>query len=411
MVRRVSLVVAVVAAFLLWQAASMFQEKPLRAQSTTPPNTQSTSNPRYAFGGNAAQIPASFVHNLIFIPVRINGGTPSLFELDSSAAHTSIEPARARELGLQISAANTVDNAVLTLTGVQLTPGSLPVIARSNFAETTGQPAQGVLGRDFLDRVVVNVDYQRQTVQLFDPASFAPTADQGKSFPLTSSGPAMLLRAKADVSGHKNFEADFAINTALDSAILFYRSFTDSKQISSSHFKAISASYPELDEGAKILVGRIKEFQLGPFAIQDVVALFSQSNPASGNNPKIAGQIGGDFLRRFTVVFDFPHQRLILNPNLQINHFAEEDMSGLSILAKGANLRTFEIVQVRSGTPGSDAGLKEGDVIAGIDDEAAADLNLSAVRDLFRQVGHQYKLLIDRHGQSLTVTIKMRRLV
>ena len=57
------------------------------------------------------------------------------------------------------------------------------------------------------------------------------------------------------------------------------------------------------------------------------------------------------------------------------------------------------------------AGLKAGDVIAGIDEEAAADLTLSAIRELFRQVGHEYKLLIDRHGQSLPITIKMRRLV
>jgi C-terminal processing protease CtpA/Prc len=139
--------------------------------------------------------------------------------------------------------------------------------------------------------------------------------------------------------------------------------------------------------------------------------LFSQSNSKSGANSKIAGQIGGDFLRRFAITFDFPHQRVFLDPNLQINHTAQADMSGLSILAKGANLKTFEIVQVRPGTPGADAGLKEGDVIVGIDEEAAADLTLSAIRDLFRQVGHEYKLLIDRHGQSLPITIKMRRLV
>jgi C-terminal processing protease CtpA/Prc len=66
---------------------------------------------------------------------------------------------------------------------------------------------------------------------------------------------------------------------------------------------------------------------------------------------------------------------------------------------------------VRPGTPGADAGLKEGDVIVGVDEEPAADLSLSAIRDLFRQVGHEYKLLIDRHGQSLPITIKMRRLV
>lgn len=86
-------------------------------------------------------------------------------------------------------------------------------------------------------------------------------------------------------------------------------------------------------------------------------------------------------------------------------------MSGLSLIAKGANLKTFEVVQVQPGTPAADAGIQKGDIIVAVDDEAAADLALAAIRGLFRQVGHEYKLLIDRKGQSITVSIKMRRLL
>jgi PDZ domain-containing protein len=401
--RRVALIFSVVAML----AGPSFLESAPYAQSPAAPNPQSASDAQFSY---AAQIPASFVHNLIFVPVRINGGNASLFELDSSAEHTSIEPARAKELGLPVSPAGTVDRVELTLPGLQLHLGSLPVIAQKNFAATTGQPAHGVLGRDFFDHAVIVVDYLRQTVQVFDPATYKYEG-QGKGFPVTGGASSVLIRAKGNISGRKSFEGDFEINTALDSAILFYRAFTDSKQISSAHFKAINASYPELDEGSKILVGRIKDFQIGAFIIEDPVALFSQSNSRAAANSKIAGAIGGDFLRRFSIAFDLPAQRVFLDPNLQINHTAQEDMSGLSILAQGANLKTFEIVQVRPGTPGADAGLKEGDVIVGVDEEPAADLSLSAIRDLFRQVGHEYKLLIDRHGQSLPITIKMRRLV
>jgi hypothetical protein len=400
--RHAALIALLIAGFF----GSMFLEAPLRAQSPPAPTSQAASDAQFSF---AAQIPASFVHNLIFVPVRINGGSAFLFELDSSAEHTSIEPAHARQLGLTVSAAGTVNNAALTMPGLQFHIAALPVIEQKHFAETTGQPAYGVLGRDFFDHAVVVVDYLRQTVQVFDPATYKYDG-QGKSFPISGTGASALIRAKGNV-GRKNFEGDFEINTALDSAIVFYEAFLDSKKISASHFKAESASYPELDEGSKILVGRIKEFQIGPYNVEEPVALFSQSNSKTGAGSKIAGQIGGDFLRRFAITFDFPHQRVFLDPNLQINHTAQADMSGLSILAKGTNLKTFEIVQVRPGTPGADSGLKQGDVIVGIDEEAAADLTLSAIRELFRQVGHEYKLLIDRHGQSLPITIKMRRLV
>jgi PDZ domain-containing protein len=393
----------------------------LRAQnggSAAPQATTPGPPARFAFGGNAAQIPADFVRNLIFLPVRVNGSRTFLFALDSSAATSSIDPEQATRLDVKLQTDNagadsssaSARDVLLELPGLQIPMTSLPEKSRQKSAEQTGQPSLGVLGKDFFDRVVIEVDYARQTVQLYDPSVFAYSGT-GKSFPLSFAGDVPLLRAKAEISGHKTVDADFVLDTGLDSAIVFYRAFTDSERISAAHFKTVSASYAEIDDGAKILLGRLKGFEIGPYAIETPVAAFSQSDSGATADKKIAGAIGANFLRRFTVIFDFPHQRVILEPNLQFNHSVDEDMSGLSLLAKGSNLRTFEVVRVQPGTPAADAGIQSGDVIAAIDDEAAADLTLSAVRDLFRQIGHEYKLLIDRKGQSVTVSIKMHRVI
>jgi hypothetical protein len=400
---------------LLFAAAG--SHPPIEAQATGVSAQQVSPPPRFAFGGNAAQIPADFVRSLIFVPVRVNGSKTFLFELDSSAATSSIDPERATQLGVMLQTASnasdsagSVHNAVLELPGLQIPMTSLPAISRQKFAEQTGQPSLGVLGGDFFDRVVIEVDYVRQTVQLYDPSVFT-YAGQGMSFPILFAGQTPLIHAKAEIAGHKAVDADFVLDTGLDSAIVFYRGFTDSERISAAHFKTVSASYPQIDDGAKILLGRLRGFQIGPYAVETPVAVFSQSNSGATANKKIAGAIGSDFLRRFTVIFDFPHQRVILEPNLQFNHSIDEDMSGLSLIAKGANLKTFAVVQVQPGTPGADAAIQQGDVIVAVDDEAAADLTLAAIRDLFRQIGHEYKLLIDRKGQSLTISIKMHRLI
>jgi membrane-associated protease RseP (regulator of RpoE activity) len=405
------------APFLALLFASIGMRAPLGAQASSAALQQASPPARFAFGGNVAQIPADFVRNLILVPVRVNGSKTFLFELDSAAATSSIDPERATQLGISLQTARSrsdshgaVQNAVLELPGLQIPMTSLAAVSRQKFAEQTGQASLGILGKDFFDRVVIEVDYVRQTVQLYDPSVFTYSG-QGKSFPISFAGETPLLRAKAEIVGHKTVDADFVPDTALDSGVVFYRAFTDSERISAAHFKTVSASYPEIDDGAKILLGRLKGFQIGPYAVESPVAVFSQSNSSATASKKIAGAIGSDFLRRFTVIFDFPHQRIILEPNLQFNHSVDEDMSGLSLIAKGANLKTFEIVQVQPGTPAADAGIRQGDVIVAVDDEAAADLTLAAIRDLFRQVGHEYKLLIDRQGQSLTVSTKMHRLI
>ncbi len=402
-------------AVLIFAAAGLHQI--LGAQSADAPSQQAAPPARFAFGGNAAQIPAAFVGNLIFLPVQVNGSKPFLFALASADATSSFDPERAAKLDVKLQTATGPDpstgpihNAVLELPGLQVPMNSLPAMSRRNFAEQIGQTSLGVLGKDFFDRVVIEVDYVRQTLQLYDPSVFTYSGP-GKSFPLSFAGDAPLIRARADIAGHKAVDADFVLDTALDTGILFYRAFTDSERISAAHFKTVSASYPEIDNGARILLGRLKGFQIGPYPVETPVAVFSQSNSSSAANKKIAGAIGADFLRRFTAIFDFPHQRIILEPNLQFNHSVDEDMSGLSLVAKGTNLKIFEVVQVQPGTPAADAGIQQGDVIAAVDDEAAADLTLAAIRNLFRQIGHEYKLLIDRKGQSLTVSIKMHRLI
>jgi hypothetical protein len=388
-----------------WAAhpAQTAQQSAKPAAPAAPAAPRDPTAARFSFQGDAAQIPAVFLHNLIFMPVRVNGGKPVLLELDSAAEKSAIDRKVAAD-----TASNALQYAVLALPGVQVPFLTLPVISRDDFAQQVGQPYQGTLGRDFFDRVVVEIDYHRQTVQLYDPSIFTYSG-QGKSFPLTFAGPVPLLRAKFEAAGHRSRTEDFALDTALDSGVIFYRGFTDAAKISAAHFKTEPASYPEVDGGAKIFLGRLKSFAIGPYELEDIVGDFTQEQTKAGAGRNIAGAIGSNFLRRFTVIIDFPHQRVILDPNVQLNHDTDEDMSGLSIIAKGPNLKLFEVAAVQPGTPGAHAGIVPGDVIAGIGDEAAADLTLEAVRDLFRQVGYQYKVLLDRKGQTVTVSLQMRR--
>src|SRR5579862_3772029 len=75
---------------------------------------------RFTFGGNAAEIPATFIDSLVFLPVHVNQSEPSLFELDSTAAVSSIDPDRAMEIGI-----GRTPVPLLNLSGVDISLGSL----------------------------------------------------------------------------------------------------------------------------------------------------------------------------------------------------------------------------------------------------------------------------------------------
>src|ERR1700761_231925 len=390
------------------QTAPQTQEQTQQQAPSAPaaPAIQDPAAIHYSFGGNAAQIHVTFLGNLIFVPVRLNGGTPGLFLVDTAAEHTTIEP-------IPGDTATSLSYAVLRMPGVAIPMPTLPVVAHPKFLEAFGDKVRGVLGRDVLSRMVMELNYNRQTLQLYDPSAF-PYSGKGNTFPIAMSPAGPTIRAKFQLSGHKTYEAPLVIDTALDYSSLLSRSFTDSQKISASHFKATETSDLGLNDGEKILLGRAEAFELKPFVVQNSIVAFSQQNLPGAEGTKIAGAIGGGFLRRFNAIIDMPHDKLILDATLNINTPEDADMSGITIVAKGANLRTFQVVSVGKGTPGHDAGVEPGDVIAGLDDEAAADLTLNALRDAFRRgesVGHTYKLLVDRNGQTLTLKLKLRRLV
>jgi PDZ domain len=375
----------------------------LRAQSTAAPAQSAVASAHFAFGGTAAEIPAAFIGNLIFLPVHVNRGQPSLFELDSTAPVSSIDPLRVTELGLA-----TTQGAVLNMTGVDISVPNLAQSASSDFGSRVGRTYEGTIGNDVLSGVVVEINYARQTVQFHAPAAFQYSGN-GKSLPLTFVDGMPVVRAKFSAGGRKSGEALFIVNTALDASLVISDKFAQSHHLFS-HMKTIPVAPGELNVAGNAVFVRFERLELGPFNVDAPLAVFAQGKLPGEANDHIAGEIGAGVLRRFSVVLDYPRQVMILDPNGDIRSEDRENMSGISIAASGPGWKTFEVTQVRSGTPGSDAGVQKGDLIEGVDDEAAADMSLEAIRALFRQVGHKYKLLLERNGKTLTVNVQMRRL-
>lgn len=390
------------AILLILMCGALAAHRPPQAQSNATAATQPAPVIRFALRGNATQVPAAFLGNLVFLPVRVNQSQPSLFQLDSAAAISSIDPNRAAELGVAEAHPPTLNLADLDILMPRLNEA-----ANGSFAAEVGRPYEGTLGADFLSALVVEVDYARQTVRLYDPASYKYSG-RGKPIHLTFSSGMPVVEVKF-AAGNRTMAGNFIVNTALNASVRISENFAASHRLSMSRVKSIPVA-EENAGGKRLVIGRLKQLEVAGFTIQAPLGEFEAGNP-DWNDPRIAGEIGGGTLRRFGVVFDYTRQQMFLDPNSGLRDDEAEDMSGISIVATGPNLRRFVVTQVRPGTPGADAGIQKGDIIEGVDDEAAADLTLLAIRDLFRQVGHEYKLVIGRNGQTRTLTIRMRRLL
>lgn len=374
------------------------------ANAQTPSRSAQSSTPtvKFAYGGDAAEIAAAFIDHLVFVPVRVNQGEPSLFELDTSARESSIDPVRAKDLGL-----GAVKSPVLNLSGLDLSFSSLAETPRAEFAARFGRPYQGTLANDFLNAVVADIDYARETMQLYDPGVFKHKG-RAKGVRVSFVDGLPVVKAKAVIDG-RGIDGTFLVNTALDAPVLIFQKYADSHRLSL--HKPISAASMPIAGAAQATLGRLQKFQIGAYTVQASLVVFSRENPPIARDAKLAGEIGADMLRRFGVVFDYPRQLIFFDPNSEFNSEDFEDMSGLTITAGGPNLKKFEITEVRPNTPGADAGLRKGDIIEGINGDAAADLSLADIRRLFRQLGPPLEAVITRNGKTVKASLQMHRLL
>jgi predicted metalloprotease with PDZ domain len=85
----------------------------------------------------------------------------------------------------------------------------------------------------------------------------------------------------------------------------------------------------------------------------------------TANNDAWIGNIGGEILRRFTVIFDYQAKRMTLEPNASVADPFEADMSGLSITAQTGPSHLIVDFVVPS-SPASEAGVSAGDSLVTI---------------------------------------------
>src|SRR5262249_37476941 len=115
----------------------------------------------------------------------------------------------------------------------------------------------------------------------------------------------------------------------------------------------------------RIVVGHVPKLKLGGLVLEDM------HGGATIGGARVVPLPGGCGLRRFTAIFDFSRQRLILEPNSHFRDAFAEDRSGLH-LECAAGGAAFVVREALDGSPAAEAGIRSGDLVTDLDGAPAA---------------------------------------
>ena len=376
-----------------------------------------------------ARVPISVQRNLLVISGKLNGYGPFNFLLDTGVSISIITSAAlADSLKLRhgekyrVVGAGGADTGLLAyqtdsvhvaLPGVEARHMTWLVLSEDvlNLSGYVGVPIHGIIGSELFRSFVVTLRPEEGWLRLDEPAAFrAPKGRRWASIPLALERGKAYFTAPVKLSDSLTLPLKLVLDTGASHAL--------SLELDSDPRLAAPAQRLPTDLGqgltgvVKGYLGRVPALQIGRFQLPAVLTSFPNSSDVHQRiDVPRNGNVGYELLKRFRLVIDYPHQRMLLRPNVNFRDAFEHDMSGLDLLAVGPEYRRFLVLRVMPDSPAAAGGIEINEELLSINFLPVSAFSLTQLSQLLRsQDGRTLLLLLRRpDGDLHSTTIRLRR--
>lgn len=409
---------AIIAA--LSMPAILFVESSSAQSSESPnPNLNLTQklNFRFISGNRAEGIPFQVCDNTILIQARVNGSKPLWVIFQPSSFLTAIDTKLADELKLEMGGRRNTNSHSITrsvgeyrrfsfyLPNVELfNQVAVPFDGDGN-SRWFGRKVSGVIGYEALKDFVIEIDHENSIINLYRPDNYDHPVS-GEAVPFVYKDGRIEIKTTVSINKDNIVEGQFALGSdSPTEAILINTPFVNDHQI----MDVINEKQVSLLDSATTYITRMESLSLGQYILHSPTVRISRTVRGEGGREDYDGAIGGEVLRRFKLVIDFPHESLYLEPNKYFSDPFEVDMSGLILIANGPEYSEFVVWGVLASGPAASAGIQKGDKLIMISGSNAKELGLEQIRNMFRESDREFSLVIKRGDTTINIKLKTKR--
>jgi len=385
---------------------------------------EAASDVVFADAAATLDIPFEPFGDHILLPVRVNGTGPWWFGLDTGASATVLDLHLARDLGLSIQGSlavsgrgegkpevNLASGVSFELPGVEIVDQTVITIPlRALLQHRIGRPIDGVLGYDFLSRFVTEIDYADGRLRLHDPADFTYAGD-GSTVPMEIMSSQPHIEASMTLAGRPPVAGLFMLDTGSGGALSLNGPFAEQHDLTSAMPNVLRFDGAGGIGGqSSRLVGRIDSASIGELWFEQPIVSVSLDTEGAGANERRAGLIGGKILSRCILFLDYAGERVILEPNDHYGDPFEWDKSGITLVTAENDFQTFQVRSVVDSSPADEAGVRRGDFLVEIDNRAADQWTLEALKELF-QTNQPVSMVLRRDGELVPTRLILRPII
>ena len=360
----------------------------------------------------------------VWVRASINGRPPADFLFDTGASITILDSTYAAELGLktegelQSQGAGSTGSArfsqLSTLRlegdngdGIEFSGQRIGVLSINPILEPFfWRRCSGVIGADFIARLVTEIDYDHSTLVFSDPATFKYDG-AGKPVPFRLAGnmPAVAMTLDGKFSG--DFRVDVGSSSTVDLHAPFVARNHIDRESTGARIAVVGGGFGGSFTNT---LTRMKTLQLGPFNWNAPTLTFSGAANGALASEDYAGNIGNQILERFKCTFDYEHRTLYLEPSAKFGRRDNFSRSGVQMARYDDGVKAMQVIP---NSPAYRAGMREGDEVVTIEGRAAAEWNPDTLQELFEDspVGRVVAVTVMHEGKKKALKIKLADLL
>ena len=295
-----------------------------------------------------------------------------------------------------------VYNQTLRLPGLTVDSLNFHINNYDILTQVYGEKIDGIIGYSLLSRYIFNINYDSLRISIFTNGRMKYPRGGWLYEPILRTLPVQSARIRDAVSSTSRFLFDIGAGLCLmlNQDFIEDSNFLDKKRVL--YAKEAEGVGGKIDMHLTV----IKEIRLGPYRFRNIPTFVFDDKFNLTSYPYLSGIIGNDILRRFNLILNYAKREFYLMPNSHYQDGFDYAYSGIELYYIDGEII---IGDVAAKSPAEAAGLKEGDVLIGINNLLGQ--NIQQYKTTLQSAGQKVRLIVSRDGQLMEFSFKIKSIL